>query len=170
LKSFSPIVGAKPKVLILGSMPSALSLSGQQYYGNPNNAFWWIMSEMLGFSLDLSYKKRTEQLKQSPFAIWDVLESCERQGSLDSSIVRESETPNNILQFLNNYPDVSLLAFNGGAAKKIYQRHCAASINQVYSEKNDLEFVQLPSTSPAYASMKRDAKLKLWLDAFKKYL
>jgi len=170
MKSFSPIIGANPKVLILGSMPSQISLREQQYYGNRNNAFWWIMSELLGFSVELNYSNRVEKIKQSPFAVWDVLVDCERPGSLDSSIVRASEVPNDIAALLQVYSNVSLLAFNGAAAKTIFMRHSRNLISLESLGRQSPEIIQLPSTSPAYASMNKQEKLRLWSHALDRYI
>ena len=151
-------------------MPSALSFSNQQYYGNPNNSFWWVMSDLLKFSLELGYSERVKKLETSPFAVWDVLKFCDREGSLDSSIIRSSEIPNNIAGFLGAYKSVELLAFNGAAAKNIYQRHCAETVINTLRNQDPPKLIQLPSTSPAYASMKKQEKRDHWFDAFSNYL
>ena len=169
MNAFAPIISFNPKVLILGSMPSRVSLSEQQYYGNSNNAFWWIMSELLGFSLELDYLSRVDKLKSSPFSVWDVLSDCERPGSLDANIVKASEVPNDIEGFLKIHSDVSLLAFNGAAAKTIFLRHNVIHVDSL-QRQSPPEMVQLPSTSPAYASMKKDEKLRLWAQAFENHL
>jgi len=163
LVSFSPIAGRKPTVLILGSMPSQISLREQQYYGNRQNVFWWIMSELLSISIELSYSDRVRLLAQSNIALWDVLLNCERPGSLDSSIVRSSEQPNDISGFLEQYPSIALIAFNGGAAKTIFKRHCSDCLKHI-------DHIQLPSTSPAYASMRKHQKLAVWRTALQPFL
>jgi len=151
MTGFPPLIGINPKVLILGSMPSQISLSEQQYYGNPNNVFWWIMSEFLGFSLELNYSSRVDGLQKSPFSVWDVLADCERPGSLDSSIVRTSETPNDIASFL-------------------FLRHNKEMMSAQSLQRPPPEIVQLPSTSPAYASMNKREKCRIWTEAFNAHL
>jgi len=170
LKAFSPIVGLSPKILILGSMPSVISLRDHQYYGNPNNSFWWIMAQLLGFSEKLPYSERVAELEKSPFAVWDVLSDCERQGSLDSSIVRSSEVPNDIASFLQTYSNVTLLAFNGGAAERIFRRHCSDLVTKEVLQRQVPETILLPSTSPAYASMKKQEKLDCWSKALSAHI
>jgi len=154
---FKPILSDQPRVLILGSMPSKKSLDKEQYYGNPLNSFWWIMSKLVGFSLSFDYSDRVEQLKKVGVCVWDVLNDCERKGSLDQNIVRDTELPNDIVGFLDDNKSISLVAFNGGAAKAIFHRH-----NRPLRET--IEVCQLPSSSPAFASMNKEKKFEIWQD------
>ncbi|MFT5571354.1 MAG: TDG/mug DNA glycosylase family protein [Cryomorphaceae bacterium] len=158
MTALAPIVGKSPKLIILGSMPSEISLREQQYYANPQNAFWWLMSELYGFSIDQQYQQRCKAFVQNSVAVWDVLADCQRLGSLDSSIVRSSERSNDFSAFLNAYPSIRLLAFNGGAAKAIFMRHCA----EVFTQNPEINWQQLPSSSPAHASITRAQKLQRW--------
>lgn len=171
MASFSPIVGGQPKILILGSMPSQTSLRESEYYANPQNSFWWIMSNILGFAHDADYCLREQFLIQAGVAVWDVLLDCQRPGSLDSSIVRASESPNDLVSFLQANRSVELIGFNGGAAKTIFMRHCSNVLAVVGCSNNQqLKAIQLPSTSPAYASMKKQDKLEVWSQALVDYL
>jgi len=163
LNSFAPILGDNPKVLILGSMPSVKSLQVQQYYAHPRNAFWWIMAQMLGFSVELPYSDRVKKLEGAGVAVWDVLLACHRKGSLDSSIARESEAPNDIDAFLQRNSSIEFVGFNGAAAKVIYKRHNALLVKK-YTNK------QLPSTSPAYASITKLQKLQIWQEIMLPYI
>lgn len=158
MPAFPPIISAQPHTLILGSMPSAISLRNRQYYANPQNRFWWIMSKLCNFSLESDYQARAKAITAQGFAVWDVLYDCERPGSADSKIVRASERPNNFNEFLEEYPSIKLIAFNGAAAKQIFMRHYA----QIFSQVQNLASCQLPSTSPAYAAMRPDQKLERW--------
>jgi len=130
LMSFPPVTGEDPNVLILGSMPGQVSLDQNQYYGNPNNAFWYIMSSLIGFSIELEYADKESVIQASPFALWDVLQECRRPGSLDSSIVRGTEIGNDIQGFLQTKKNISLIAFNGGAAATLFKRHCLPELNK----------------------------------------
>ncbi len=151
-------MGIDPEVLILGSMPSERSLKVLQYYAHPQNAFWWIMSHLEGFPLELSYEDKCSQLKLSNYAVWDVLHSCKREGSLDCNIERTSEKVNDFSVFLNEHKSIKLIAFNGGAARQIFMRHCV----QIMNQHNYIKLIQLPSTSPAHARVNRQQKLQLW--------
>ena len=98
---FPPVIGCYPKVLVLGSMPSEASLKQVQYYAHPQNAFWYIMGGLFNFSSEVTYPERLEQLKKNRIALWDVLKECEREGSLDSSIVGSSIKTNNFSHLLH---------------------------------------------------------------------
>lgn len=158
---FSPLLSDAPYCLILGSMPSVISLQKQQYYAHPQNIFWWIMAQLYGFRVDASYASRVQQLTLSGVAAWDVLNDCERPGSLDSSIVKGSERVNDFVALLQDTPTLKLIVFNGGVAKQLFMRHC----NKFLSAYPALETIQLPSTSPAYAAMAKAQKLQIWRDA-----
>ena len=142
-------------------MPGQKSLEHKQYYGHPQNSFWWIMSRLLGFSENVRYEVKCAQLESSSYGVWDVLYDCKRPGSLDSRIERDSEQVNDFSTFLNEYPRIKLIAFNGGAAKKIFMRHCS----ELLETRIGIDYVQLPSTSPAHAKLNREEKLQQWHDA-----
>jgi TDG/mug DNA glycosylase family protein len=161
MKSFAPLIGLQPHSLILGSMPSQISLDCQQYYANPNNAFWWIMTQIIASDNCLDYDRKTKLICDSGFAVWDVLASCQRKGSLDSNIQRSSETANDLRSLIQDNPSLRLIAFNGAAAKQIFMRYCSA----ILTEYPDLRWRQLPSTSPAHAAMQKSEKLVIWRDA-----
>jgi TDG/mug DNA glycosylase family protein len=139
-------------------MPSRTSLENNQYYANPNNSFWWIMSEIIGFSLSSAYQDRVDALTANGFAVWDSLYDCQRVGSLDSNIQLSSEIPNDIAGLIESHPSIRLIVFNGGAAKQIFMRHCASLLQ----DNQHIQWVQMPSTSPAYAAMPKAKKLAVW--------
>ena len=153
-RGFPPVVGEQPKVLVLGSMPSQLSLKQGQYYGNPQNAFWWLMSQMFGFDLALPYESRVALVKQSGVAIWDVVFEAVRPGSMDANIQESALLTNDFATFFEKHPSIVLLVFNGKASQRLFRKHVNAEI--------DIPQLVLPSTSPAYAAMSRDDKLVQW--------
>lgn len=105
--SFAPIVDRNAEILILGSMPGEASLAANQYYAHPQNAFWRIMGELLDFNPNrASYADKTSALKSAHIALWDVLQSCRRQGSLDSSIEVSSQTINDFQAFFADYEHI----------------------------------------------------------------
>lgn len=85
--SFSPISHPTATVLILGTMPSEQSLAVNQYYGHPRNAFWKIIFSVLETPFATNYEQRKSVLLDYRIALWEVLEACVREGSLDSAIV-----------------------------------------------------------------------------------
>ena len=80
---FPAIADKHAQILILGSMPSVKSLEKQQYYAHPRNAFWPIMLALFNIDKELNYQQRCQCLVKNNVAVWDVLKSCQRQGSLD---------------------------------------------------------------------------------------
>jgi hypoxanthine-DNA glycosylase len=153
LTGLPPIIGGSPSVLILGNMPSVLSLAGQQYYGNPRNAFWRITGSLLEFDPDASYEVRCAALVGAGVAVWDVLASCRRLGSLDSAVERDSVAANDFASFFEAWPSIERVFFNGAAAESNYQRLVSVDAAVVYH--------RLPSTSPAH-TMAFAAKLDAW--------
>ena len=159
---FPPVLGESPRILILGTMPSVKSLEEQQYYGHPRNAFWWIMSQICDFPLELSYETRLARAKSAGVAIWDVAHSCHRPGSLDSNIDQTTLRANDIPILLRSNPSIGLIAFNGQAAEKLYKKF----IGEVPFQG---ERLSLPSTSPANAGMTKEEKFQKW-SVLKDYL
>lgn len=98
--SFPPIVDSNSRILILGSIPGVKSLEKQQYYGHPQNKFWKIIFELLNEDFTGDYGEKIRMLKKHRIALWDVIDSCERKGSLDSEIKNEEATKSR--NFLKN--------------------------------------------------------------------
>ncbi|MHB1590463.1 MAG: DNA-deoxyinosine glycosylase, partial [Sulfuricella sp.] len=127
--SFPPIADARARVLILGSMPGKLSLQAQQYYAHPRNAFWHILGELVGAHADLTYQTRMRVLKANGIALWDVLKSCTREGSLDSDIDDASIIANDFASFHRAHPDIAYIFFNGAKAEACYRKHVLPSLD-----------------------------------------
>ena len=157
--SFPPIAASDARLLILGTAPSIASLAKQQYYGHPQNAFWPIMGRLFGADRDLPYEERRKILTGHGLAVWDVFRECYREGSLDTSIHAESESPNDIAQFLRRHGQVSAIFFNGGKSETAYRRHV---LPQVAELDRELRYTRLPSTSPAHAGRTFAQKLAAW--------
>ena len=157
IRSFPPIADRSAEVLVLGSMPGAASLAAKRYYAHPQNAFWRIMAELLKFDPDSSYSGKTKAMKAARIAVWDVLQSCTREGSLDSSIERDTQVPNDFQEFLRSHTNVVHVYFNGSIAESCFRRHVVGRM-----ELDQLSFTRLPSTSPAHASKNYREKLKAW--------
>jgi len=153
LHGFPPIVGDGATTLILGNMPSVISLGAQQYYANPRNAFWRITGAIFGFDADAPYEVRTAALTANGVAVWDVLRSCRRIGSLDSAVEPDSMVPNDFGMLFEQYPDISQVFFNGAAAEK--------NFNRLVRVAPDFHYRRLPSTSPAQ-TMRYEDKLAAW--------
>lgn len=168
IASFTPITTPSARVLILGSMPGAISLSSDQYYAHPRNAFWGIMAALLGFSRTTPYKERIDALKKADIALWDVMHSCVRPGSLDSNIETDSIEVHDFKSFFKQYPNIKRVCFNGATAEKSFKKLVLSTFTLATSNNElDLEYIRLPSTSPAHASLSFDEKLKIWRTALK---
>lgn len=152
-ESFAPIIDERCRVLILGSMPSQISLAKQQYYANPQNQFWKIVFSVLGIPLPDSYKERRLILLEQGIGLWDVLASCIREGSSDSTI--REEVVNDFTVILQEYPGIELLAFNGSKAKASWNKHMLTRM------PCEVELAQLPSSSSAYPKP-LDQKIESW--------
>ena len=159
IAGFPPISAEGCRVLVLGSMPSEISLKRQQYYGHHRNAFWRIMGELFGAGQEIEYERRKQILMRYGVAVWDVLKTCCRKGSMDSDIDMESIQINNFNGFYTAYPAIKAVFFNGGTAEKVYTKKVLPVLNK---EFDDLKYRRLPSTSPAYASMNLDRKIEAW--------
>jgi len=157
--AFPPIVADGARLLILGSMPGEASLRLGQYYGHARNAFWPIIGALLGCSPDADYAARTAALTANRIALWDVIATCARRGSLDSAIEPDSVRVNDFAALFGAYPGIRCIAFNGGTAEREYQRRVFPALPVLYRH---IERIRLPSTSPAHAGMALDAKLAAW--------
>ncbi|MCH8538073.1 MAG: DNA-deoxyinosine glycosylase [Alkalimonas sp.] len=144
------------QVLVLGSMPGVASLKQQQYYGHPRNLFWPIMAELCGFHEELAYPARLSALQQHKIALWDVLQHCERQGSLDSAI--RNETPNDFDRFLQQHTKLRLIAFNGRKAEQSFRRLVLPKLAANWH----CQLLSLPSTSPANAAQSAEQRRQKW--------
>lgn len=158
VESFDPVIGKNPRVLILGSMPGVASLQAQQYYAHPRNAFWPILSELCGIVWSQDYEERIRQLKALPLVLWDVLQSCKREGSLDANIAQDQLQPNAIPELLHDYPCIKLIVFNGATSEKVFLQKVAGTVADIAR----LQLIRLPSTSPAYASKTLQQKTDDW--------
>lgn len=160
VESFPPQIAERCRVLILGTAPSVRSLAMQQSYAHAQNLFWPLMGEMFDAGPALEYAERIRRLHGRGVGIWDVLASCERSGSLDSAIVRSTEVPNDIAGLLVDQPAIAAIALNGGHAQRAFRRLVLPKIDSV--RRASLVLLDLPSTSPANASMARESKRQHW--------
>ncbi len=148
---FVPVTGESPRVLILGSFPSVQSLRHCEYYGNPQNHFWKIMDALFSLDHHLPYRDRMAYLTGHHIALWDVVRTCKREGSLDQEI--RNPVFNDISGFVTAHPTVRLIVLNGNTAGRYYTRlHIPTAI------ENHI----LPSTSPANTRYTLAEKVIAW--------
>jgi len=156
---FEPIARSDAKTLILGSLPSQLSLQSGEYFGNPRNMFWKIMGELIGAGPDKTYDDRMQRMIAAKIAVWDVLQFGVRPGSLDANIDGESARANDFGKFLREHTQIRRIFFNGQKAASLFERLVVKKIDGL---TEGLSLMVLPSTSPAHASMSFEEKLRQW--------
>lgn len=164
VRGFPPIANARARVLILGSMPGKASLAAGQYYAHAQNLFWRILGDVTGAAPGAPYADRTRTLKACGIALWDVLASCAREGSLDSAIDDASSRPNDFVRFYRAHPWIVQVFFNGAKAEAAYRKHVLPALAGGLGPQR---YRRLPSTSPANASMPRAHKERLWTQALR---
>jgi hypoxanthine-DNA glycosylase len=152
LRSFPPLADERSRVLVLGTMPGPEALRRQQYYGFPGNHFWRIMRDLLADGRELSYDEKVALVRKHRIALWDVLESCERVGALDSAI--KNVTPNAVPDLLARRPGIHTVFCNGALSAKLFGRH--------FADRVTVPMIPLPSTSPANAALPYPKKRALW--------
>jgi len=155
LDGLPPIINNDSRVLILGSMPSEISLEKNQYYANPRNQFWRLIYSIFDEEPDQKYEEKLDFLRSQRVAIWDIIKECSREGSLDSAI--EDEQPNDFNDLLKRYPDVRLVVFNGGMAEKSFW----GKVHLDDEIKSRIKFIRVSSSSPANA-IKFETKREEW--------
>lgn len=150
--AFPPIADENSRILILGTMPSDESLRKQERYGHKNNQFWRIIFTLFDKPLPDNYAEKNALLAELNIAIWDVLDSCECEGSADSNI--RNERANDFESFYAEYPHIKYVFFTGKKAEELYCKHIGFDDNRIFST--------LPSPSPANARMSLSEKIEKW--------
>jgi len=155
--SFEPIIDERCRVLVLGSMPGVPSLMRSEYYGNPRNYFWGVLYGLFDQAIDEEYEKRLAFALSHRVALWDVLKSCKREGSLDANI--RDEVVNDIPGLLTRYPNIRCLALNGTKAHDTFMRHFGKTEAAARVVR-----LKLPSTSPVPTRAMRslEDRLAVW--------
>lgn len=152
IASFNPIVDSKTKILILGSIPGVKSLEKVEYYGNKQNQFWKILFSIFKQeNVPECYKNKVNFLLQNRIGLWDVVQNCERKGSLDIAI--KNQEINDFNSFFNKYPQITTLVFNGKIAYQFFYKK--------YGQIKGITYSVMPSTSPAN-TIPFEKKLNEW--------
>jgi len=159
LRGFAPVARRDARVLLLGSMPSEASLAGGFYYAHPANAFWWLLAAVFECAQPADLEAKRRLLLGNRIALWDVVYRCRRRGSLDAAIEADSVEANDLCGFLQRYPRITHVFFNGGGAEHLFRRHLGAAVRH---QRPELVLHRLPSSSPANASWSRGRKLAAW--------
>jgi len=149
---FDPIAFQDTHTLILGSFPSIKSFENNFYYAHPRNQFWKILEVITGYPVN-NKDQKIWLLKETGLGLWDMIGSCSRDNSLDSSL--EDELVNDIPTLLESYPSIEKIAFTGKKAQALFETHFGYL---------DIDRVYLPSPSPAYAAMGFKEKAKIYAE------
>ncbi|HEY4581727.1 MAG TPA: DNA-deoxyinosine glycosylase [Lysobacter sp.] len=160
LQGLPPIENPGARVLVLGSMPGGMSLRTGRYYAHPRNLFWPLMGALVGASPALAYDARLQSLRDAGIALWDVIASCEREGSLDSAI--RGAVANDFTGFFARHGALRSVLFNGAAAEATFLRQVPRD-----AVPAGVRLLRLPSTSPANRSIGDDARQRQWAAALR---
>ena len=151
IHTFEPVYDNRSEILILGTFPSVKSRERGFYYQHPQNRFWKVISALAGWPTPVTIEEQKEMLLENHIAVWDVIYSCDINGSSDSSI--KNVVPNDIPVLLSKAAITTIYA-NGGKAYQLYNRYCYQQTNK--------EIIKLPSTSPANTSYSLEKLVTQW--------
>jgi hypoxanthine-DNA glycosylase len=146
-----PVFDEHSRVLILGSFPSVKSREAQFFYGHPQNRFWRVLSSLFGEAAGETPAEKTAFLLRHNIALWDVIASCEIEGSADSSIT--DAAPNDLSVILCT-AQITHIFTNGKTADRLYRRYLLPVTGK--------DAVCLPSTSPANAQWSLEKLVDAW--------
>ncbi len=159
-RCFPPVTSPGTRLLVLGSLPGAVSLARQRYYAHPQNQFWRLIGPVIERDLvALDYEARLAALIEAGIGLWDTVAAATRKGSLDADI--RLHEASDLAALAATLPELAAVAFNGGTSAKIGRRQLAGVAG--------LDLIDLPSSSPAYASLPFERKRDAWL-ALRAYL
>lgn len=159
IRGFAPVVSDGARVLILGTMPGEKSLEMEEYYAHPRNDFWMLMGEFFGATPDRPYEDKCKRLQECGVALWDVLATCERAGSLDHQIETGSATANDLKSLVERYSGIRRIFFNGKMAEEFFMQLVDV---RGFVRCDGLVLVRLPSTSPANTRFSFEEKRRAW--------
>ena len=150
--TIAPVYDKNSRILILGSFPSVKSREQQFFYGHKQNRFWKVLAGILGCEIPQTIEEKKIMLLTHHIAVWDVIQSCEIEGSSDSSI--RDVVPNDLSEILTT-ADIQEIYTNGGKAYELYNKYIYP-VNGIKAQK-------LPSTSPANAGYSLDRLKEAWV-------
>ena len=146
-----PVYDNNSKVLILGSFPSVKSREEGFFYGHPQNRFWKVIATVFKEEVPKNIDEKRNLLLRNHIAVWDVIESCDIEGSSDSSI---KNVVVNDLNIILNEADIKGIYINGKTAYNYYKKYTEPLLGR--------EAICLPSTSPANAAWNIERLVETW--------
>ncbi|QOP43470.1 DNA-deoxyinosine glycosylase [Sulfurimonas sediminis] len=158
--TIAPVIFDDSKVLILGSFPSIKSFEEGFYYAHPRNQFWPILGQI--FNADIQTKDDKIALcKKHKIALFDSAASLQRDANNSSDTNLKNIEVNDFEKLLTEYPNIKTILFTGKKAQQIFDKK--------YKDL-PVKKILLPSTSPAYASIKFEEKLEKYKEALEENL
>ncbi len=151
---FPPVMDANCRTLILGSFPSVKSREDGFFYGHPQNRFWRVLAAVFQEDVPLDISAKKSLLLRHRIALWDVIASCEIDGSSDASV--RNEVPVDVNVVMEN-AIIQRVLCNGALAGKLYRRYLMPVTG--------IGAIVLPSTSPANAAWSLGQLINAWRDA-----
>lgn len=159
-RGLEPVICGRSRILILGTLPSDESLRMQQYYANPRNHFWTILSRVYEVDVPEEYADRLEFLLSRGLALWDVLRTARRRGSLDAEI--RDEIPNDLESFLSQYPSIKAIGFNGRKAHQLFEKHIGWGQHLPTLEQPRVGVLPSSSPTPGRNVLPLNGKVERW--------
>ena len=168
ISALEPEISVSCQILVLGSMPGAISQKETEYYAHPRNLFWDCVETAFQIDRNVPYQARLAALNDAHIGLWDVLTSCSRKASSDATI-RDAKC-NDFVKLLSAYPQISRICLNGSIAFDYWRRLVIPSFADELATDllADIEIIGLPSTSPAHAALSPAAKIHVWCAALSK--
>ena len=163
-RGLPPVIGERPRLLILGSFPGVESLRQARYYAHPRNAFWPLMGELLGAGPELPYDRRLDRLREAGIALWDVLTACARAGSGDDAIEPAKAVRSDLASLVAAHPTIRLIACNGQTSYGLARRNPGLA-----AQASPPMILGLPSTSPRNARAP-ELRRRRWHEALAPWL
>lgn len=145
------VYDSQSRILILGSFPSVKSRENNFFYGHPQNRFWSVLACVFGQSIPQTNDEKRAFLLHNRVALWDVIASCEIEGSSDARI--RNAVPNDIAPILKS-ASIRAIYTNGKAADDLYRRFL--------EHRTGIKATRLPSTSPANAMWSLERLIEAW--------
>lgn len=146
-----PVFDKESNILILGSFPSVKSREEGFFYGHPQNRFWKVLAEIWKEPVPVSIDEKKFFLLRNHIAVWDVIKSCDIEGSSDSSI---KNVVANDIDVIISEANIKQIYVNGKKAQQLYQKYIYPMLQK--------EAICLPSTSPANAAWSLERLVQEW--------
>lgn len=153
---FPPVVDENCRILILGSFPSVKSRAEGFFYGHPQNRFWRMIAAVFDEETPSDIPKKKAMLLRHHVALWDVIASCDIEGSSDASV--KNAVPTDIKK-ITDVASITCILCNGALAGKLYKKHLQPITG--------IEAIVMPSTSPANALWSLEKLTNTWQTALR---